>query len=174
MIGYANEQDGNQRLQLLGTQHCTVSHSHSRRLPALVRFYRETKFSLLKWTHSTQNLKSKYKNIPVGIQNRCITKELGNLKRRHWDLYLKPDASNGLNKNPQNVVFSEYSKRFQDFLSISLTKSCVFYVTCRLKCITLISLWINFILKQSAMFGLQFFGPFKASFFWNLGLTLPA
>ena len=30
-----------------------VTNSYSRRLPALERFYRETKFSLLKSTHST-------------------------------------------------------------------------------------------------------------------------
>ena len=30
-----------------------VTHSYSRHLPALERFYRETKFSLLKSTHST-------------------------------------------------------------------------------------------------------------------------
>ena len=36
----------------LGTQLCQGHKSYSRRLPALERFYRETKISLLKSTHS--------------------------------------------------------------------------------------------------------------------------
>ena len=40
----------------LGTQPCQ---GYSRRLPVLERFYRETKFSLLKFFHSTKNLKTK-------------------------------------------------------------------------------------------------------------------
>ena len=42
-----------------------VSHSYSRRLPALERFYRETKFLLLKSTHSTKNLKTKLRTFPL-------------------------------------------------------------------------------------------------------------
>ena len=34
------------------------------------------------------------------------SKELCNIKSRHWDLYAKPDASIGFNKKPKNVVFS--------------------------------------------------------------------
>ena len=37
----------------LGTSAAQVTHCYSRRLPALERFYRETKFSLLQSTHST-------------------------------------------------------------------------------------------------------------------------
>ena len=38
------------------------------------------------------------------------TKELSNIKRRHWDLYGKPAASIGLFKKLQNVVFSIIQK----------------------------------------------------------------
>ena len=38
------------------------------------------------------------------------TKELGNIKSRHWDLYAKPDALIGFNKKLQNVVFSIIKK----------------------------------------------------------------
>jgi len=42
-----------------------ITKSYFRRLPALERFYRETKFSLLKSTHSTQNLKTKLFTIQI-------------------------------------------------------------------------------------------------------------
>ena len=45
----------------LGTQRCP---EYSRRLPALGRFYRETKFSLLKSTNLTENLKTKLRKFP--------------------------------------------------------------------------------------------------------------
>ena len=35
------------------------------------------------------------------------------MKIRHWDLYAKPDASIGLIKKPQNVVFSIITKDFR-------------------------------------------------------------
>ena len=41
-----------------------VIKSYSRSLPALERFYRETKFSLFKSTHSTKYLKTKLKTFP--------------------------------------------------------------------------------------------------------------
>ena len=41
-----------------------VAKNYSRRLPALERFYRESKFSLLKSTHSTKNLKTKLRTFP--------------------------------------------------------------------------------------------------------------
>ena len=44
-----------------------------------------------------------------------ILKELGKIKTRHWDLYVKPDASIGLIKKPQNVVFSIIQKDFRTF-----------------------------------------------------------
>ena len=40
------------------------THSTSRRLPALKRFYRETKFSLLKSTHLAKNLRTKLRTFP--------------------------------------------------------------------------------------------------------------
>ena len=43
------------------------------------------------------------------------SKELGNLKSRHWDLYGKPDASIGIIKKPQNIVFSMIKKDFRTF-----------------------------------------------------------
>ena len=94
-------------------------------------------------------------------------KDLGNIKRRHWDLYTKPDASIGLIKKPQN-----YKNILGLFKHISY-QNLVLFVIYRQKFITLISLWINFILKQITMFGLQFVGPFKSSFCLAL-FTLPA
>ena len=40
-----------------------VTKSYSSRLPALERFYRETKFTLLKSIHSTKNLKTKLRTF---------------------------------------------------------------------------------------------------------------
>ena len=40
------------------------THIYSSRLPALGRFYRETKFSVLKSTHSTKNLNTKQRTFP--------------------------------------------------------------------------------------------------------------
>ena len=41
-----------------------VTKSYSRRLPALERFFRETKFSLFKSTHSTKTLKTRLGTFP--------------------------------------------------------------------------------------------------------------
>ena len=59
------------------TQACKPSvaqgtHSYFRRLPALERFYRGTKYSLLKSTYSIWNLKTKLKNIPVVLPRTPI------------------------------------------------------------------------------------------------------
>ena len=44
-----------------------------------------------------------------------LARELWNIKSRHWDwdLYAKPDASIGLIKKPQNIVFSIIQKDFR-------------------------------------------------------------
>ena len=49
-----------------------VTKSYSRRLPALEQFYRETKFSLVKSTHATQNLYIIAQNIPVALLSSPI------------------------------------------------------------------------------------------------------
>ena len=54
-----------------------------------------------------------------------ILKELGKIKTRHWDLYVKPDASIGLIKKPQNVVISNTQKCFRTF-SAYLSQKLVF------------------------------------------------
>ena len=53
-------------------------------------------------------------NIP-SYKRTYPTKELGNIKSRHWDVYAKPYASIGFNKKPKNVVFSIIKKEFGTF-----------------------------------------------------------
>ena len=53
------------------------------------------------------------KNVKSDQEMVRNSKELGNIKSRHWDLYAKPDALIGFNKKPKNVVFSIIKKEIR-------------------------------------------------------------
>ena len=92
--------------------------SNSRRLPALEWFYRETRFSLFKSTHSTKNLKTKLRTFPR-VSRVTQVKFEANLSRGSWVMIGQTNRQT----DKKILQFYIYCRRFNSNLIASYFKS---------------------------------------------------